>query len=666
MAGYPPAGSGSRRRKPLDPDVIKRMKKKWAERPTTPLPPTPPSHAYDPNKVKPDDSVFYRPSKRVRERRLRKKKEFQKGKKAYEAIQEVIRGTPAANTVPDQDWSDKAMRRYMKGRRGLTKEGAERRETRLREARKEANRKFIEGKGEFPGPYMYTDAHPDEVKFPTVDIPGWPGGGRRRVHQEELPPQLREEFKHLILPYDLDQKRVFPGDPRFGPAPEGMGTLVIPDRPPERNPTPIGGRPAYREWDPNERKYVWREGPISEAAPSPEDWARRPGSFPDITGRPGWEEAILPPAAEETPPPPPPAEPPPAIPGFPRPRQEYDPPPAIPGFPRPRQEYDPPAGRQPVPDYTPPATEEGASAPPSDEDRWGREALGLDDPEGAPDEVSRVNKILSNQAGETGDLHQIEGDYENAIEFYTKAIRLNPKNNVAYRSRSQAKLALGDKEGADADMDKAMELEGKGRGPSSGDQTSGDRSPDVPWPEEGEYEPPSAADLREELEREPEVDKTQIPETGLPDTPAGPGQHFRWNSELGQYEAHEGSARPEWKRLKDGASSLERQAQNANFFDKKGLLEKAEKTLSEAIFKSRGKADPHDRAGMLEQRAWIKQLQGDMKGAAKDNESAEFLKEQAREEERRADDQSSSNLKTPEDIARWTNSFVERITGGVA
>ena len=50
------------------------------------------------------------------------------------------------------------------------------------------------------------------------------------------------------------------------------------------------------------------------------------------------------------------------------------------------------------------------------------------------------------------------GDKEGALEDYTKAIALNPKNAEAYTSRGVLRQEMGDKEGALADYTKAIAL----------------------------------------------------------------------------------------------------------------------------------------------------------------------------------------------------------------
>ena len=51
------------------------------------------------------------------------------------------------------------------------------------------------------------------------------------------------------------------------------------------------------------------------------------------------------------------------------------------------------------------------------------------------------------------------GDYEDAIEDFSEAIRIKPTDATHYRDRGQAKAALGQHEEAKADLAKAKELD---------------------------------------------------------------------------------------------------------------------------------------------------------------------------------------------------------------
>ena len=50
------------------------------------------------------------------------------------------------------------------------------------------------------------------------------------------------------------------------------------------------------------------------------------------------------------------------------------------------------------------------------------------------------------------------GNYQGAIDDYTKAIEINPKYDLAYSNRGVARVKLGDTQGAIADYNKAIEI----------------------------------------------------------------------------------------------------------------------------------------------------------------------------------------------------------------
>ncbi len=49
------------------------------------------------------------------------------------------------------------------------------------------------------------------------------------------------------------------------------------------------------------------------------------------------------------------------------------------------------------------------------------------------------------------------GNYQGAIDDYTKAIEINPQNAIAYNNRGIARFKLGDYQGSSADYTKAIE-----------------------------------------------------------------------------------------------------------------------------------------------------------------------------------------------------------------
>lgn len=56
-------------------------------------------------------------------------------------------------------------------------------------------------------------------------------------------------------------------------------------------------------------------------------------------------------------------------------------------------------------------------------------------------------------------VEERKGNHQKAISYYDQVIKTNPFCAVAFRERGQIKLALGDKDGADADMRSLLELE---------------------------------------------------------------------------------------------------------------------------------------------------------------------------------------------------------------
>jgi rhomboid protease GluP len=54
--------------------------------------------------------------------------------------------------------------------------------------------------------------------------------------------------------------------------------------------------------------------------------------------------------------------------------------------------------------------------------------------------------------------------YEEALDLYDRVVQLDPESTWAYRNRSMVRAALGDAEGARADLDRAEEIEPQGEG----------------------------------------------------------------------------------------------------------------------------------------------------------------------------------------------------------
>ena len=57
-----------------------------------------------------------------------------------------------------------------------------------------------------------------------------------------------------------------------------------------------------------------------------------------------------------------------------------------------------------------------------------------------------------------GKLHKKNGDYEKAIDMFTKAIHLDPNNKNIYLERAEVYRLMGEEKKADADEKKAESL----------------------------------------------------------------------------------------------------------------------------------------------------------------------------------------------------------------
>jgi tetratricopeptide (TPR) repeat protein len=58
-----------------------------------------------------------------------------------------------------------------------------------------------------------------------------------------------------------------------------------------------------------------------------------------------------------------------------------------------------------------------------------------------------------------GLAHRLLGQHDQAIEDYTRALKLDPRLALAYRNRSLAYAAKGDTEKAKADHERALRLD---------------------------------------------------------------------------------------------------------------------------------------------------------------------------------------------------------------
>ena len=76
---------------------------------------------------------------------------------------------------------------------------------------------------------------------------------------------------------------------------------------------------------------------------------------------------------------------------------------------------------------------------------------------GSPLTSSCANPLADNLYN-SGVVKQNEGDYQGAINFYDKAIEINPQYADAYSNRGLAKVYLKDYQGAIADCNKALEI----------------------------------------------------------------------------------------------------------------------------------------------------------------------------------------------------------------
>ena len=77
----------------------------------------------------------------------------------------------------------------------------------------------------------------------------------------------------------------------------------------------------------------------------------------------------------------------------------------------------------------------------------------------AIDITNRLINELANNFKEQGDFKRMDGDYDGAIEDFSKAIEVNPEFALAYYCRGSIKMELkNDSQGAIEDFNKAIEL----------------------------------------------------------------------------------------------------------------------------------------------------------------------------------------------------------------
>ena len=61
-------------------------------------------------------------------------------------------------------------------------------------------------------------------------------------------------------------------------------------------------------------------------------------------------------------------------------------------------------------------------------------------------------------ANNLGHDQSVQGDFDNALVNYNKAIELDPTNSIFYYNRAETRLHKGDAAGAMADFNKAIEI----------------------------------------------------------------------------------------------------------------------------------------------------------------------------------------------------------------
>ena len=93
-----------------------------------------------------------------------------------------------------------------------------------------------------------------------------------------------------------------------------------------------------------------------------------------------------------------------------------------------------------------------------------------------------VKEIITEKSIARANTYMQEGNYEDAITYYTKALKVNPKDANAYNNRGIAWGKKGDYDNAIADFTKAVEIDPqfadayKNRGSAYYDQGDYDRT----------------------------------------------------------------------------------------------------------------------------------------------------------------------------------------------
>lgn len=73
-------------------------------------------------------------------------------------------------------------------------------------------------------------------------------------------------------------------------------------------------------------------------------------------------------------------------------------------------------------------------------------------------EFEQLENSSSSQAGK-GFLAEMRGDYKSAIEYFSKAIELNPQDAISYHQRGLCYYYLNDNDNAMKDFDKTISLD---------------------------------------------------------------------------------------------------------------------------------------------------------------------------------------------------------------
>lgn len=84
------------------------------------------------------------------------------------------------------------------------------------------------------------------------------------------------------------------------------------------------------------------------------------------------------------------------------------------------------------------------------------------------DHSSGIEEVLMLNAR----VEERKGNHEKAIEYYDRVVKANPFHAAAFKERGAVRLAIGDKEGAEADMRSYLELNPEGMDEVSGEYSA--------------------------------------------------------------------------------------------------------------------------------------------------------------------------------------------------